>query len=102
MGNFGGHALPGSLFILIALWHLPQISIRYFRLKRRIAIGYKVRIFSSPNIVTIDSISVKYLLLVTMVLVNSNRADIEIHISIIGIDIRSDNSIQQSSIRSYR
>jgi len=35
MGNFGGHALPGTFFILFALWHLLQVCVHYFRAKRR-------------------------------------------------------------------
>ncbi|KAK3097878.1 hypothetical protein FSP39_014077 [Pinctada imbricata] len=35
MGSFGGHALPGSFFILFALWWTVQMFNRYFQSLRR-------------------------------------------------------------------
>lgn len=35
MGNFGGHALPGTFFILFALWWTVQIFNHYFKVRRR-------------------------------------------------------------------
>ncbi|ESO95554.1 hypothetical protein LOTGIDRAFT_144624 [Lottia gigantea] len=34
MGNFGGHALPGSIFVLISFWHIISLYKRYYRCKR--------------------------------------------------------------------
>ena len=31
MGSFGGHAIPGSFFLLFGLWHAVDIYWRYFR-----------------------------------------------------------------------
>lgn len=31
MGSFGGHALPGSFFIIFAIWWATQVYRRYFR-----------------------------------------------------------------------
>jgi len=41
MGNFGGHALPGSFFIIFGLWWTVQIFRRYFASQRKGAIPYK-------------------------------------------------------------
>lgn len=35
MGNFGGHALPGSFFIVFALWWGVQMFHRYYTAKKR-------------------------------------------------------------------
>lgn len=35
MGNFGGHALPGSFFIVFALWWAVQMFHRYYTAKKR-------------------------------------------------------------------
>ncbi|XP_029654253.1 transmembrane protein 45B-like [Octopus sinensis] len=35
MGTFGGHALPGTFFLLFAFWYTVQIFNRYFQCRKR-------------------------------------------------------------------
>ncbi|XP_067675443.1 transmembrane protein 45B-like [Haliotis asinina] len=35
MGNFGGHALPGSFFIIFAMWYLVRLYQLYYSSKQR-------------------------------------------------------------------
>ncbi|XP_033740157.1 transmembrane protein 45B-like [Pecten maximus] len=44
MGNFGGHALPGSFFILFALWWTVQMFHRYYNCRQR-----NTRFVSTPT-----------------------------------------------------
>jgi len=41
MGTFGGHALPGSFFIIFGLWWTVQMFRRYFASQRKGSVPYK-------------------------------------------------------------
>ncbi|XP_064629806.1 transmembrane protein 45B-like [Lineus longissimus] len=41
MGSFGGHALPGSFFIIFGMWWTLQISVRYYRARYRKGPAYR-------------------------------------------------------------
>lgn len=41
MGNFGGHALPGSFFLVFAVWWMCHIFHRYFRSMAKGGLPYK-------------------------------------------------------------
>jgi hypothetical protein len=41
MGTFGGHALPGTFFIIFGLWWTVQIFRRYFASQRKGAAPYR-------------------------------------------------------------
>lgn len=41
MGTFGGHALPGSFFVIFAIWWTTQVYRRYFRSLRKDELPYR-------------------------------------------------------------
>jgi hypothetical protein len=44
MGNFGGHALPGSFFIIFAIWWTVQIYRRHFRSQQKGGLPFKASV----------------------------------------------------------
>nr|DAD26160.1 TPA_asm: hypothetical protein HUJ06_027628 [Nelumbo nucifera] len=42
MGSFKGHVLPGTLFLLVGVWHIRSSMVRYMKNPK----GFRVRVWN--------------------------------------------------------